>query len=85
MVDLKMLGRSLAESGLMDKSFAVMSEAEARQVARLVLDYTKKRCIHCDQWEKAPESPWWIGKCRIGGHGIDRDSFCTLVTDEPPF
>ena len=63
MVDLKMLGRSLAESGLMDKSFAVMSEAEARQVARLVLDYTKKRCIHCDQWEKAPESPWWIGKC----------------------
>ena len=85
MVDLKMLGRSLAESGLMGKSFAIMSEAEARQVARLVLDYTKKRCVHCDQWEKVPESPWWIGKCRIGGHGIDRDSFCTLVTDEPPF
>ena len=31
MVDLKMLGRSLAESGLMGRSFAAMSEAEVRQ------------------------------------------------------
>ncbi len=85
MVDLKMLGRSLAESGLMGRSFAAMSEAEVRQVARMILDHSKKRCILCDQWEKVPEAPWWIGRCRIGGHGINRDSFCTLITDEPPF
>lgn len=84
-LDLKLLGRLLTEAGLVDKNFAAMSADEVRGVAGCMDLATKKRCIHCDQWEKLPDSPWWIGKCRIGEHDINRDAFCTLTTDEPPF
>ena len=85
MVNLKLLGRSLAEAGLMGKSFESMSEKEVRVVVGMVLAFSKKTCIHCDQWEKVPDAPWWIGKCRMDGHSLDKKSHCTLVTDEPPF
>lgn len=84
-LDLKLLGRLLTEAGLVDKNFAAMSANEVRGVAVCMDLATKRRCIHCDQWEKLPDSPWWIGKCRIGEHDINRDAFCTLTTDEPPF
>lgn len=85
MVDLKALARSLAESGLMRKNFYTMSREEVTLVARLVHAASKKRCIRCDQWEKAPEAPWWVGKCRIGGHALQKESYCSLETDSPPF
>lgn len=85
MLNLKLFGRSLAEAGLMQKSFADMSEEDVRSVARLIHTFSKKRCVHCDQWEKVPEAPWWIGKCRIDGHSIDRNAYCGLTIDEPPF
>lgn len=84
-LDLKLLGRLLAEAGLVDKNFAAMSADEVRGVAECMDRAAKKRCIHCDQWEKLPEAPWWIGRCRMGGHELGRDSFCTLITDQPPF
>ena len=85
MVNLKLFGRSLAEAGLMAKSFESMSEKEVREVVRLAHAFSRKRCVHCDQWEKVPERPWWIGKCRIAGHFIDKDDHCAITTDEPPF
>ncbi len=85
MVNLKLLGKSLAEAGLIQKSFAAMSEEEVRSVALLVHTFSKKRCVHCDQWEKLPEHPWWTGKCRIVGHSINKGAYCALTTDEPPF
>ncbi|MDY0258661.1 MAG: hypothetical protein RBR41_03215 [Desulfovibrio sp.] len=85
MVNLKLLGTSLAEAGLMQKSFADMGEKEVLHVARLVDICSKKRCVHCDQWEKVPEAPWWIGTCRMDGHSLEKTSYCTITTDEPPF
>jgi len=85
MLDLKLFGRSLADAGLMGKSFASMSEKEVRVVVGMVLAFSKKPCIHCDQWEKVPDAPWWVGTCRLDGHSIDKSSHCTLTTDEPPF
>lgn len=84
-IDLKGFGRSLAEAGLMDKSFASMSREEVHEVAELLRAFTKKQCVLCEQWQKVDGAPWWVGKCRVSGQDVSNKSFCGLALDEVPF
>ncbi len=84
-IDLKGFGRSLAEAGLMDKSFACMSKQEVHEVAGLLRAFTKKQCVLCEQWQKVEGAPWWVGKCRVSGQDVNNKSFCGLDVDTVPF
>lgn len=84
-IDLKGFGRSLAEAGLMDKSFAAMSAEEVREVAGLLRAFTKKQCVYCEQWQPVEGAPWWVAKCRVTGQELGKDSCCSLTVDEVPF
>ena len=84
-IDLKGFGRSLAEAGLMDKSFASMSAQEVHEVARLLRAFTKKQCVLCEQWQPVEGAPWWVGKCRVSGQDVNNKSFCGLDVDSVPF
>lgn len=84
-IDLKGFGRSLAEAGLMDKSFARMSAEEVHEVAGLLRAFTKKQCVLCEQWQPVANAPWWVGTCRVSGQSVNNKSFCGLAVDEIPF
>lgn len=84
-IDLKGFGRSLAEAGLMDKSFASMSAKEVHEVAGLLRAFTKKQCVLCEQWQPVANAPWWVGTCRVSGQDVSNKSFCGLALDEVPF
>lgn len=84
-IDLKGFGRSLAEAGLMDKSFARMNREEVHEVAGLLRAFTKKQCVLCEQWQPVAGAPWWVGKCRVSGQDVNNKSFCGLDRDAVPF
>ena len=84
-IDLKGFGRSLAEAGLMDRSFAGMSAAEVHEVAGLLRAFTRKQCVFCEQWQPVEGAPWWVGKCRVSGQKVNNKSFCGLDIDTVPF
>lgn len=75
----------MQELGLTGKSLAEMNGKEVRQLTQMVLVYSKKKCVQCEQWMQKEGSSWWCGRCRVDGHDVLNNSLCSLELDKVPF